>query len=114
MVPWVGVGAFIVSTRPRNPIGWLFSAVGLLWLSGEVIYDWALGVTDPSDQFLPYASLFSDSYWIPGLGLLFVAVMLFPSGRLPSVAGGPRLCWLGWLGYSSSSRGVGSVGSGRQ
>ena len=89
MVPWVGVGAFIVSTRPRNPIGWLFSAVGLLWLSGEVIYDWALRVTDPNDPFLPYASLYSDSYWIPGLGLLFVAVMLFPSGRLPSAGWRP-------------------------
>ena len=84
MVPWIGVGAFIVATRPSNPIGWLFSAVGLLWLSGEVVYDWALGVTDSSDPFLPYASLYADSYWIPGLGLLFVAVMLFPSGRLPS------------------------------
>ena len=78
------MGAFIVATRPRNPIGWLFSAVGLLWLSGEVVYDWALGVTDSSDPFLPYASLYAASYWIPGLGLLFVAVMLFPSGRLPS------------------------------
>jgi hypothetical protein len=84
MVPWIGVGAFIVATRPRNPIGWLFSAVGLLWLSGEVVYDWALGVTDSSDPLLPYASLYAASYWIPGLGLLFVAVMLFPSGRLPS------------------------------
>jgi hypothetical protein len=84
MVPWIGVGAFIVATQPRNPIGWLFSAVGLLWISGEVVYDWALGVTDSSDSFLPYASLVADSYWIPGLGLLFGAVMLFPSGRLPS------------------------------
>jgi nicotinamide mononucleotide (NMN) deamidase PncC len=84
MVPWIGVGAFIVATRPRNPVGWLFSAVGLLWLSGEVAYDWALGVTDSNDRFLPYASLYADSYWIPGLGLLFGAVMLFPSGRLPS------------------------------
>jgi nicotinamide mononucleotide (NMN) deamidase PncC len=84
MVPWIGVGAFIVATRPSNPIGWLFSAVGLLWLSGEVVYDWALGFTDSSDPLLPYASLYAASYWIPGLGLLFVAVMLFPSGRLPS------------------------------
>lgn len=84
MVPWIGVGAFIVATRPRNPVGWLFSAVGLLWLSGEVVYDWALGFADSSDSFLPYASLYAASYWIPGLGLLVVAVMLFPSGRLPS------------------------------
>jgi nicotinamide mononucleotide (NMN) deamidase PncC len=58
--------------------------VGLLWLSGEVVYDWALGIADSSDPFLPYASLYAASYWIPGLGLLVVAVMLFPSGRLPS------------------------------
>jgi len=89
MVPWIGVGAFIVATLPRNPIGWLFSAVGLLWLSGEVVYDWALSVTDPSDPILPYASLYSDSYWIPGLGLLLVAVMLFPTGRLPSAGWRP-------------------------
>ena len=30
-IPWIGVGAFVVATRPRNPIGWLFSAVGLFW-----------------------------------------------------------------------------------
>ncbi len=83
-IPWIGVGAFVVTTRPRNPIGWLFCAVGLLWLSGEVVYDWVLGVTDSSNPFLPYASLYADSYWIPGLGLLLVAVMLFPSGQLPS------------------------------
>ena len=84
MVPWVGVGAFIVATRPSNLVGWLFSAVGLLWLSGEVVYGWALGTTDATDPFLPYASWYVASSWIPGLGLLFVAVMLFPSGRLPS------------------------------
>lgn len=89
MVPWIGVGAFIVATRPRNPIGWLFSAVGLLWLSGEVVYDWALGVTDATHALLPLASMYSDSYWIPGLGLLFVAVMIFPSGRLHSPAWRP-------------------------
>ncbi len=84
MIPWIVVGAFIVATRPSNPIGWLFSAIGLLWLCGEVIYDWAESVTDTTHPLLPLASLYSDSYWIPGLGLLCVAVMLFPAGRLPS------------------------------
>ncbi|MCZ3390144.1 MAG: hypothetical protein LH645_13755 [Actinomycetia bacterium] len=84
MVPWIGVGAFIVATRPLNPIGWLFCAVGLLWLSGGVVLDWALGVTDSGDPIFAYASLYVDSYWIPAIGLLPVIVMLFPSGRLPS------------------------------
>jgi hypothetical protein len=83
MLPWVGVGAFVVATRPRNPVGWLFSAVGLLWLSGDLVYEWALGASS-TDPLLPWASLVSDSYWIPGLGLLLVAVMLFPAGSLPT------------------------------
>lgn len=84
MIPWIAVGGFIVATRPSNPIGWLFSAIGLLWLLGEVAYNWASAETDPNHLFLPLASLYSDSYWIPGIGLLSVAVMLFPSGRLPT------------------------------
>lgn len=89
MLPWVLVGAFIVATETRNPIGWLFATVGLLWLLGEVAYDWALTASDPSSLLLRYASWYSDSYWIPGLGLLLIAVMLFPTGRLPSRAWRP-------------------------
>ena len=31
---WAVTGALVIALRPRHPVGWLFTAVGLLWTAG--------------------------------------------------------------------------------
>jgi hypothetical protein len=84
-VPCAGVGVLVARRQPRNPIGWLFLVIAVcLFIS-----------TDGSDYaFLSYrlghhlplgpGGLALGQLWGPGLLLLFVVILLFPDGRLPS------------------------------
>jgi hypothetical protein len=84
-VPCAGVGILVARRQPRNPIGWLFLVTAAcLFLS-----------TDGSDYaFLIYrlghhlplgpVGLALGQLWSSGLVLLFVVILLFPDGRLPS------------------------------
>jgi two-component system NarL family sensor kinase len=69
------LGALIVPRQPRNPIGWLFVLIGLT--SAVVI----LAAT-----FSGYRIMAWLNQWSPALayGLLPLALLLFPDGRLPS------------------------------
>jgi signal transduction histidine kinase len=81
------IGALIVSRLPRNPIGWIFCGVGLLYQ----LHHFALAYSNyavAEDFALPwgeYAGWFSAWVGFAGLILAFVFLMLlFPDGRLPS------------------------------
>ena len=81
------IGALIVSRLPRNPIGWIFCGVGLLYQ----LHHFALAYSRyavAEDFALPwgeYAAWFSVWVGFAGLILAFVFLMLlFPDGRLPS------------------------------
>jgi signal transduction histidine kinase len=81
------IGALIVSRLPRNPIGWIFCGVGLLYQ----LHHFALAYSNyavAEDFALPwgeYAAWFSVWVGFAGLILAFVfLVLLFPDGRLPS------------------------------
>jgi hypothetical protein len=91
------VGAVIVPRIfPKNPIGWLFCAIGLLF-----------GVTHFSGQYAIYALLVAPGslpgseaaawmvswLWVPATGLSALLFLLFPDGRLSS----PRWRWFFWL-----------------
>ena len=81
------IGALIVSRLPRNPIGWIFCGVGLLYqiqhltlaysayaLSGKLALPWG-----------EYVAWFST--WVGFAGLILAGVflmLLFPDGRLLS------------------------------
>jgi hypothetical protein len=81
------VGVVIASRRPRNPIGWLFCAIGL-----------ANGLFFFADEYVVYAlatrpGALSDGVWLAWSqnwtvfvmwSLMFFSLMLFPTGRLPS------------------------------
>jgi hypothetical protein len=90
------VGALIASRRPRNPIGWICLAVGLLWmLLGLFDYYGVYGLAKPDTVPFPvvfYALV--QWLWLPTVGLLAIyLVLLFPDGRLPSRRWRP-LAWL--------------------
>jgi hypothetical protein len=82
------VGAVIVAHRPGNPIGWIFSAVGLLSSAAVLGVEYAeyAYVTRPGS--LPGAGLaawVAVWSWFPLLGLILLFTpLLFPTGRLLS------------------------------
>ena len=90
------VGALIASRRPRNPIGWILLADGLLWMLSDLMDDYSLyGVASPgSVPFAVGAAGINNWLWVPAVGLLGTYVfLLFPNGRLPSRRWRP-LAWL--------------------
>ena len=93
------VGALIASGRPRNPIGWICLAVGLLWmLLGLFDFYGVYGLAKPGAVPYPVVSYALVQWlWLPTVGLLAIyLVLLFPDGRLPSSRWRP-LAWLSGL-----------------
>jgi hypothetical protein len=91
------VGALIATHRPRNPIGWLFCAVGVfqgLLIAAQAYSDYALRIAPGTVPGGPLANWVAQWVWAPSVGLLFTFVpLLFPDGRLPS----PRWRPVAWL-----------------
>jgi hypothetical protein len=90
------VGALIASRRPRNPIGWILLADGLLWmLTGMMDYYGVYGVARPDSVPFPViVAGINNVMWVPAVGVLGTYVfLLFPDGRLPSRRWRP-LAWL--------------------
>ncbi len=85
------VGALVASQHPRNPIGWMFCATGLLSAlnmlsAGYDLYDRLAGLngTLPGAALARWLNLW---LWLPNTLLPFTFVLLlFPTGRLLSVA----------------------------
>jgi hypothetical protein len=90
------VGALIASRRPRNPIGWICLAFGLLWmLLGLFDFYGVYGLAKPDTVPFPVVIYALAGWlWLPNVGLLAIyLVLLFPDGRLPSRRWRP-LAWL--------------------
>jgi hypothetical protein len=90
------VGALISSRRPRNPIGWICLANGLLWAFLGMIENYGIyGLARPGSVPFPVAFYALGQWlWVPTVGLLAIyLVLLFPDGRLPSRSWRP-LAWL--------------------
>ncbi|MCK4725698.1 MAG: hypothetical protein KAT29_07845, partial [Anaerolineales bacterium] len=95
------VGALVASRVPRNPIGWIFLAVGVLYtLSGlGVVFQMYASLAQEGN--LPGQDLttwFTNWLWMPAFFLPITIVLLyFPDGSPPS----PRwrfVSWSAWLG----------------
>jgi hypothetical protein len=91
------MGALIVAHRPRNTIGWVFSAIGLLAATGGLAQEYAhyAYVTRPGS--LPgaiVAAWYAAWWWWPTITLALVfPLLLFPTGRVLS----PRWRPAAWL-----------------
>jgi hypothetical protein len=87
------VGALIVARVEHNRIGWIFWLTGLSLAVGNLAFQYAdLGLYVADDR-LPGAVF---AAWLPvgippAFGLLAIAVLLFPDGRLPSRRWRPAL-----------------------
>jgi hypothetical protein len=92
------VGAVIAPRTPsRNPIGWLFCVVGLLFavthFSAEYAIHTLLAVPGSPLPGGEAAAWIASWLWVPQLGSVVLVVLLFPDSRLPSR--GWR--WFAWL-----------------
>src|SRR5215213_9923831 len=79
------IGALVAARHPRNPVGWLFCAVGLLWAFSFFNAAYAAYGLKAHPGSLPgaiTANWFQSWSFFPGLGLILVyAPLLFPNGR---------------------------------
>ena len=80
------IGALVASRRPRNPIGWIFVVVGLLYALVALtaaFYDFTLPGTPAHNWFYWFGSWL----WLPAVMLPLIYVpLIFPDGRLLSPA----------------------------
>jgi hypothetical protein len=91
------VGCLILARRPSNVIGWIFTAVGLLTMTGGLVEPYAkyAYVTRPGSLPAPLVADWIDS-WIWDATIIFMLVfplLLFPTGRSLS----PRWRPVAWL-----------------
>ena len=94
LLAFAGVGAFVASHRPRNAIGWLFLAEGLgaaLGLAGLTYAKYAVrsGAPPGASRWAAWVAVFFIEAFFP----LFLILLLYPDGRLPSRRWRPAV-WL--------------------
>jgi hypothetical protein len=85
---FVALGSLVASRQPKNAVGWIFVAIGIVGIGGPLAEQYATHayVTDPGSLVVPWVALwFGEWYWIVWLYLTFVfTALLFPAGHLPS------------------------------
>src|SRR5918998_1667075 len=96
VVAWSAVGVLIGSRRPAHPIGWLFSALGLL--SGVQLFcgEYAIYALVVERGALPGSQVsvwITCWLWVQTNVLVAFMTLLFPDGKLPS----PRWRAIVWL-----------------
>lgn len=94
------VGAMVASRRPRNPIGWLFIAAGVVVASQGLANVWSTVALGNGDTTLTtrLAYWYATWAWLPPLVLIApFTFLLFPNGRLPSRRWRP-IAWAGGVG----------------
>jgi len=102
------VGALVASRRPRNWVGWILLADGLLWTFGSILDSYhAYGLARPDLVPFPVAVYaLSQWLWVPAVGLFAVyLILLFPDGRLFSRRWRP-LAWFSGAVMTLLSAGI--------
>ena len=80
-VVYAAVGGLIADRYPRNPVGWLFCAVGVVFAAGDFIADYADHAGNPGATPL---AVINNATGPASLVVLALALMLFPTGRFLS------------------------------
>jgi hypothetical protein len=97
------MGTLIVAHRPGNAIGWIFSTIALLAVTGALAEEYGRYAYLTRPGTLPgaiLASWFSSWAWFPTIALALVfTVLLFPNGRLLS----PRWRPVAWLAVADTA-----------
>jgi hypothetical protein len=99
---FASVGALVAARVPQSPIGWIFCLTGAILGIGDLAYQYADQALYGSATSLPggtFAAWLQNLGLPPGFGLLGLALLLFPDGRLPSRRWRPAL-WLGLIGIA--------------
>ena len=81
------VGTVIAAHAPRNVIGWLMLALGLIWSVSSFTGEYAFYGLVVNPRSLPAASdvtIVFGGMWTIGLSAIALVMLLFPDGRLPS------------------------------
>jgi hypothetical protein len=79
-VVYAAVGGLIADRYPRNPVGWLFCAVGVVFAAGDFVADYA----DHGNPGATPLAVLNNATGPGSLVILALAVMLFPTGRFLS------------------------------
>ena len=100
---FMAVGALMVAHRPGNAIGWLFSAIALLAVTGQAASEYATYAYATRAGSLPGAILAawygSWPWWLVFALALVFTPLLFPTGRLLS----PRWRPVAWLAGAATA-----------
>ena len=94
------LGWLIATRRPENRIGWMFLVIGVSQAASGFVSEYAIYGLLTRPGALPFADIaawIGVWVWVPGFVLLFVTILLFPDGRLPSRRWRPVL-WVAWVG----------------
>jgi phage terminase large subunit-like protein len=79
-VVYAAVGGLIADRHPRNPVGWLFCVVGVVFAAGDFVSDYA----DHGNPGATPLAVLNNATGPSSLGILMLALMLFPTGRFLS------------------------------
>jgi hypothetical protein len=108
-VTFQALGVLITARQPRNRIGWIFCAIGVLnglWLLTSQYAIYALITERGSLPAAAVAAWLSSWIWAPPIWLTgTLCVLLFPDGQLPSRAWRP----IPWLAGSGLVLFIGAV-----
>jgi hypothetical protein len=88
MLSFVIVGAIVTIKRPENLVGWALSLAGLGLLIGAVLSVYAeLALLAQPEKGLPAgaaAAAIGGGAWAALMGAVFLLLLVFPSGRVPT------------------------------
>jgi hypothetical protein len=117
VLPFTLVGVVVARREPRNPMGWLIQAVGLLTVLATVTADYAVFAYRFGHRGSPLAPLavLLDTGFATGLLLLPLVILLFPDGRLGSRWKWPlRVARAAFVVYLAGRVSTSAVALGRQ